>query len=165
MKKLGITYGILTGLAIVGYLLIFYFVDKSSFRGLTATWSSLLIYIVGMFIAVVAARKMEVADLSISMIQVGMIVWLIANAFYYIFFYSMMMYDAELLEIHQQTTHNDMLEFYKDSADYLKQIKENKLADYTPTIRGSIFQYMKGIIGGFVFSLMIAEIVKRKTRV
>ena len=76
----------------------------------------------------------------------------------------MMMYDAELLQMHQQMTHNDMLEFYKDRADYILEIKKNKLEDYTPTIRGSIFQYAKGIIGGFVFSLLIAEIVKRLNR-
>ena len=165
MKKLGITYGILTGLAVVGYLLIFYFVEKSSFRGLTATWSSLIIYIVGMFVAVSAARKAAAENGALAMIQVGMIVWLIANAFYYIFFYSMMMYDVELLQLHQQITHQDMLEFYKDSADHLKQIKQNQLTDYTPTIRGIIFQYAKGIIGGFVFSFLIAEIVKRGTKV
>ena len=103
-------------------------------------------------------------DLSFSLIQVTMIVWLITNAFYYLFFYGMMMYDTELLQMHQQITHNDMLEFYKDRADYLREIKKTTLDNYTPTIRGSIFQYVKGIIGGFIFSLLISEIVKRGTK-
>ena len=164
MKKIGITYGILTGLAVISYLLIFYFFEKSSVRGLTATWSCLIIYIIGMFLAALAARKVAPEDLSISLIQVTMIVWLITNAFYYLFFFGIMMYDAELLQLHQELTHNDMLEFYKDKADYIREIKKNNLASYTPTIRGSIFQYIKGIIGGFVFSLLVSEIVKRGTR-
>lgn len=161
MRQLGIQYGILTGLAIVGYLLIFYFVEKSSFRGLTATWSSLVIYLIGMFWAIKEAKKIAPENSSLYYIQVGMIVWLIANAFYYLFFYGMMMYDTELLQLHQQITHDDMLEFYKNNAEYLSEVKKNKLEDYTPTIRGSIFQYVKGIIGGFVFSLLIAAVVKR----
>jgi len=165
MRQLGIQYGIFTGLAIVGYLLIFYFVEKSSFRGLTATWSSLIIYLIGMFWAAWAAKKVVPENSSLYYIQVAMLVWLIANAFYYSFFYGMMMYDTELLHLHQQITHDDMLEFYKDNAEHLIAIKKNQLADYTPTIRGSIFQYVKGIIGGFVFSLIIAEVVKRLTKV
>ena len=161
LKKIGITYGILTGLAVVGYLLIFYFFEKSSFRGLTATWSCLIIYLIGMFLAASAARKEVTEDLSLYLIQVTMIVWLITNAIYYLFFYGMMMYDAELLQMHQQMTHSDMLEFYKNRADYLQDIKKNTLDTYTPTIRGSIFPYAIGIIGGFVFSLIISEIVKR----
>ena len=164
LKKIGITYGILTGLAVVGYLLIFYFFEKSSFRGLTATWSCLIIYLVGMFLAASAARKIATEDLSLSLIQVTIIVWLITNAFYYVIFYGMMMYDSELLQMHQQMTHDDMLEFYKDRADYLQEIKKNTLDGYTPTIRSSIFQYIKGIISGFIFSLFISEIVKRGTR-
>jgi len=108
-----------------------------------------------------AAQKAATEDISLYLIQTTMIVWLITNAAYYLFFYGMMMYDGELLQMHQQMTHNDMLEFYKGQADYLIEIKKNTLDSYTPTISGSIFPYIKGIITGFIFSLLISQIVKR----
>ena len=60
----------------------------------------------------------------------------------------------------QELTHQEMLEFYKNT-EQISEVRKNTLDDYTPTMGGIISQYFKGLIGGFILSLLVGLVVKR----
>lgn len=188
MNKTAVKYGIFTGFAVIVYLFAFYLYDKSLMRHVSVLWSTIVIYFIGMFWATlslhrnrgseVAATNEKVLDTPKSfvernlasaqeelpfskMIATPFIVFLITNAYFVFFFYWIMnVYDPELLKIHQELTHQEMLDFYKGSEEFA-QVKKNQLSDYTPTFWASIKQYIWGTIGGFLLSLLIGVVIRR----
>ena len=163
LNKIAIKYGIFTGFGVILYLFGFYLYDKTMMRSAGVLWSTMFIYIIGMFMATFVVhrnRKEEESPLP-KMIATPFIVFLIANAYYALFFYWIMnVYDPELLKIHQELTHQEMLDFYKGT-DMVVQVRKNKLEDYTPTLGATIFQYFKGAIGGFSLALLIGLVIRR----
>ena len=156
-------------------------------RSAGVLWSSLVVYLLGMFLAALSVHRNREGQAEIEekildtapgkfnvhhrdnaaelpfqkMVGIPFIVFLIANLYFIFFFYWIMnVYDPELLQIHQEMTHQEMLDFH-DGTEYLKEVRKNKLDDYTPTMGGLITQYFRGAIGGFIFSLLIAGIVRR----
>ena len=186
MNKTAVKYGIFTGFGVIIYLFIWYLFDKALMRSAVVLWSSMIIYFIGMFLAALAVHRSRGSQEEIEkrvldsntgfnvhnrdlaeelpfsrMVGVPFLVFLITNAYFVFFFYWIMnVYDAELLEIHQKLTHQEMLEFYADT-EQISEVKKNKLEDYTPTFGGLVSQYFKGAIGGFILSLLIAAGVRR----
>ena len=72
----------------------------------------------------------------------------------------MNVYDAELLQIHQEMTHQEMLDYYKGT-EKISEVRKNVLEDYTPTFAATITKYMMGAIGGFILSFLMALVVRR----
>lgn len=133
-------------------------------RSAVVLWSTMVIYFIGMFIAAVSIhrnRGME-EELSISqMVTTPFVVFLITNAYYIFFFYWIMnVFDPELLKLHQELTHQEMLDFYKNT-EFISEVRKNELSDYTPTFGASVKQYIKSIIGGFILSFIIGIVVRR----
>lgn len=142
-------------------------------------WSTMILYLGGMFWAtlkvhreegssnnsigsVLANAKNEEKESSLrSLVSTPFIVFLITNAYFILFFlWIMNVYDAELLQIHQEMTHQEMLEFHKGT-DKISEVRKNVLADYTPTVGASFTKYMLGAVGGFILSFLMALIVRR----
>lgn len=141
--------------------------------------SSSLIYFIGMLLAALAVHRSatttgrgignvlqekEAATTEIplpKMIATPFIVFLIANAYYALFFYWIMnVFDPELLQIHQELTHQEMLEYFKGT-DQIANVRKNTPADYIPTLGGTISRYFLEAIGGFIVSALIGIGVRR----
>jgi len=186
LNRTAIKYGIFTGFAVLIYLTAFYLYDKPMFRNMGVIWTRLVIYFIGMFMAALVVHRQRGGNKIQSvekggkfnvhhrdnaeelpfrkMIGVPFLVFLIANAYYWFFFYWMMnVYDAELLEMHQQLTYEGELAFAKEreNEEYLKRLRESKLSDYSPTLLSCFYQYCLGAMGGFILSLLIALGVRR----
>ncbi|MEM6967238.1 MAG: hypothetical protein AAF573_20920, partial [Bacteroidota bacterium] len=116
MNRTAVKYGIFTGFAVIVYLFVFYLYDKAAMRSAGVIWSSTIIYFVGMFMAAFSIhrhRGMEEELPVKQMIVTPFIVFLIANAYYALFFYWIMnVYDPDFLVLHQELTKEEMLEFY-----------------------------------------------------
>ena len=179
MNKIAIKYGIFTGFGVILYMLAFYFYDKASMRSPEVIWSTMILYLVGMFWATLKVHRMEgSSNHSIgsilenakneekesslrNLVSTPFIVFLITNAYFIFFFWWIMnVYDAELLQIHQELTHQEMLEFHKGS-DKISEVRKNVLDDYTPTFGASVTKYVMGAIGGFILSFLMALVVRR----
>lgn len=52
MKQKILLNGIIAGIAVVGYVLLFYYMDKASALGASVRFSSLLIYVLFMYLAI-----------------------------------------------------------------------------------------------------------------
>jgi hypothetical protein len=179
LNKIAIKYGVYTGFGVILYMLLFYFYDKASMRSPEVIWTSTLLYSLGMFLATLKVHRSEgSANNSIgsvldntenaekesslrSLVSTPFIVFLITNAYFWFFFlWIMNVYDAELLQIHQEMTHQEMLDYFKGT-EKISEVRKNVLVDYTPTFGASITKYVKGAIGGFGLSFLMALIVRR----
>jgi len=188
LNKTAVKYGIFTGFAVIVYLFGFYLYDKSLMRHVSVLWSTIVIYFIGMFWATLSLHRNRGKEVAVTngkvsenpksfvernlataneelpfskMIATPFIVFLITNAYFIFFFYWIMnVYDPELLKIHQELTHQEMLDFYKGS-ETLAQVKKNQLSDYTPTFGASLKQYIFGAIGGFILSLLMGVVIRR----
>ena len=142
-------------------------------------WSTMILYLAGMFWATLKVHRTEgTSNNSIgsvlenakneekesslrSLVATPFVVFLITNAYYALFFYWIMnVFDADLLQIHQELTHQEMLDYYKGT-DKISEVRKNVLADYTPTFGASFTKYIVGAMGGFILSFLMALIVRR----
>ncbi|MFK8007325.1 MAG: hypothetical protein AB8H03_13185 [Saprospiraceae bacterium] len=179
MNKIAIKYGIYTGFGVILFMLVFYFYDKTLMRSPEVIWSTMILYLAGMFWATMKVHRLEgSSNNSIgsilentkgeekesslrSLVSTPFIVFLITNAYYALFFYWIMnVFDVELLQIHQELTHQEMLDFHKGT-DKISEVRKNVLDDYTPTLGATFTKYMIGAIGGFILSFLMALIVRR----
>ena len=179
MNKIAIKYGVYTGFVVILYMFAFYFFDKALMRSPKVIWSTMILYLAGMFWATLKVHREEGSSSNSigsildsteseekesslrSLVSTPFIVFLITNAYFWFFFlWIMNVYDAELLQIHQEMTHQEMLDFHKGT-DKISEVRKNVLDDYTPTFAASITKYMMGAIGGFILSFLMALIVRR----
>ena len=179
MNKIATKYGVFTGFGVILYMLTFYFYDKTIMRSPEVIWSTMFLYLVGMFWAALKVHRLEGSsnnsigsvlenvkneekDSSLrSLVATPFIVFLITNAYYALFFYWVMnVFDAELLQVHQELTHQEMLDYYKGT-DKISEVRKNVSTDYTPTLGASFTKYILGAIGGFILSFLMALIVRR----
>lgn len=157
----------------------FYIYDKPLMRNPAIIWSTMIFYLAGMFWATLKVHRLEGSTSNSigsvldnvgnaekesslrSLVSTPFIVFLITNAYFWFFFlWIMNVYDAELLQIHQEMTHQEMLDYYQGT-EKISEVRKNVLADYTPTFGASMKKYVIGIIGGFILSFLIALMVRR----
>jgi Protein of unknown function (DUF4199) len=157
MKQTIIKYGIMAGLAVVGYFLLFYAINKATMLGATVQLSSYLVYFGVMFLA---AKKYSNSDFK-DVLKVAFGVFVIANLFYYVFdFYLFNYKDKTLIDLQKDL----MLDYFEGAA---KSVEEATLrtqsiqsGDYH-SFYSLIFAYAKGAIGGFGLSILVAYLVKK----
>jgi len=95
--------------------------------------------------------------------QKAFIVYLIANIFYYMYYYMMHKFNLEIVEYQRADALENAKHFY--SKDQLfRQLQAIKKADLTVTLGGIIQYYLKGVFGAFFLSLFVALIHWLRTR-
>lgn len=179
MNKIAIKYGIFTGFGVILYMFAFYLYDKAAMRSPEVIWSTMFFYLAGMFWATLKVHRLEgTSDNSIggvlknanneeqesslrSLVSTPFIVFLITNAYFAFFFlWIMNVYDAELLQIHQELTHQELLDHHQGT-ELISEVRKNVPEDYTPTFGASFKKYIFGTIGGFILSFLMAVVVRR----
>lgn len=141
--------GIYTGLAIIVYLLIFYFIDHSLIVNPFVYWGTLLVAGIGMASAVKKVRseqgeRIEKRDA----LKIAFLVYVIAMAFFYVFFFAMLRYiDPSLVE------------FQKAAME--KAGQDVSGVDFTMTLGKTVSGYIISLIGGFLVSYLMATVMKR----
>ena len=163
MKEVQKKYGIIAGVAVVGYMLLFYFIDKSLMLNWKVYWSSLIIYIIGMYVACAEKRKSEgdVLDFQIGL-RTAFVTFLLANGIFYAFQYLLFNFgDPTLVDLQKAAS----IELYKEfmgeeqAKEMIKAMKED---GFGMTIGASISGFVQGAIGGFLLALMVAGILRRE---
>jgi Protein of unknown function (DUF4199) len=157
MKQTIIKYGIMAGLAVVGYFLLFYSINKATMLGPSVQLPSYLVYFGFMFWA---AKPYGNSDFK-GILKVAFGVFVIANLFYYAFdFYLFNYMDKSLIDLQKDL----MLDYFEGAA---KSVEEASLrtqniqsGDYHSP-QSLIFAYAKGTIGGFGMAILVAYLVKK----
>jgi membrane associated rhomboid family serine protease len=157
MKQTIIKYGIMAGLAVVGYFLLFYSINKTTMLGPSVQLPSYLVYFGFMFWA---AKPYYNSDFK-GILKVAFGVFVIANLFYYAFdFYLFNYMDKSLIDLQKDI----MLDYFEGAA---KSVEEASLrtqniqsGDYH-SLKSLIYAYAKGAIGGFGMAILVAYFVKK----
>lgn len=149
MKSRTRTYGILAGAGTVLYLLLFYFADRSYFLNGAITWSSLIIYLVFMYKAVIEETKDLTGEIEFKdAIKPAFAVYAIANLIYYCFLYLMFnIFDPQLVDLQQELMAASGIEI--------------KGEDLKMTLFITFFAFIQSLVAGFAFSAILAAILRR----
>jgi Protein of unknown function (DUF4199) len=157
MKQTIIKYGIMAGLAVVGYFLLFYSINKTMMLGPSAQLPSYLIYLGFMFWAAKQYSHLDFKDI----LKVAFGVFVLTNLCYYVFdYYLFNVMDKALGDIQKDL----MLDYFEGAA---KSVEEASLrtqniqnGDYH-SLKSLIFAYAKGAIGGFGMAILVSYLVKK----
>ena len=159
MKQKIILYGIIAGMAVVGYVLLFYFMDKTLALGASVRFSSLLAYGLFMYLAV---KDTKSSDFKV-LLRGAFVVFLIANALYYVFDFVLFNYiDPTLIDIEKEMA----IELYRPNTPI------NELYDMEQGIRNAVahnfssnaLQFARWSIIGFGLSLLVSYLIKRNNK-
>ncbi len=160
--KLSIRYGVLAGISVILYMLVFYFYDKKVMLGPSVFWSTTLLYIVGMFFAAREERKVRGTMTFREVLPVAFLTYLIANLFFFDFLYILFNFvDPTLPELQRQVS----MEAIQESgfSEYVEEaIEEIEKLPAEFTLGQAIFDYVRSAIFGFLLSLGIAGVTRNK---
>lgn len=141
--------GIYTGFGIVVYLLIFYFINHALLVNPFVYWGTLLVVVIGMASAVKRQRLQQGEKLEKRQaLKVAFLVYVIAMAFFYAFYFLLLRYIDPSLTLLQKTA------MEKAGHDVSK-------IDFTMTISKTISGYVISLLGGFLIAYLLASIMKR----
>lgn len=156
-------YGIIAGVATVGYMLLFYMIDRPLMLNMKIYWSSFLIYFFCMYKACVDCRSKnenEVLDLKEGFV-IAFRTFLIANGIFYIFYYILLNFvDPDLINLQMEIA-QQMYKDYMPAEQAAEMTKNMNKEGFEMTINKAVSEYAKGAIVGAVFSLFIAASVRQ----
>ncbi len=160
--NLSIRYGVLAGVSVILYMLVFYFYDVKVMLGPSVFWSTTLLFIVGMFFAAREERKVREFMTFREILPVAFVTYLIANLFFYDFLYILFNFvDPTLPELQRQVS----MEAIQDSgfSEYVEEaMEEIEKMPAEFTLGQAIFDYVRSAIFGFLLSLGIAGVTRNK---
>jgi len=160
--NLSIRYGILAGISVILYMLVFYWYDVKVMLGPSVFWSTTLLFIVGMFFAAREERKVREFMTFREVLPVAFVTYLVANLFFYDFLYILFNFvDSSLPELQRQVS----LEAIQESGftEYVEEaIEEIEKMPAEFTLGQAFFDYVRSAIFGFLLSLIIAGLVRNK---
>lgn len=161
-------YGIIGGIAVVFYFLIAYIAGKALFINPWVQWASMVIYLIMMYKAaqddgIINGYSRDFRTI----LRTPFIVFLIINLFYWLFFYGLHLYDAELLQIEtaEQIQHiKTQLSAGTGDPQQANNLREQlQFLENSGTSMpvGPVFMRMAlGAIGGFGISAAIAAMIR-----
>lgn len=156
-------YGIIAGVATVGYMLLFYVIDRPLMLNMKVYWSSFLIYFFCMYKACIERRSKNENEVLLLMegLKIAFQTFLIANAIFYVFYYILLNFvDPSLVDLQMETA-KQMYQEYMPADQAKEMIKNMDKEGFEMTISKTTFEYAKGAIVGFAFSLFIGAIVRQ----
>ncbi len=160
--NLSIRYGVLAGISVIIYMLVFYFYDVKVMLGPSVFWSTTLLFIIGMFFAAREERKVREFMTFREILPVAFVTYLVANLFFYDFLYILFNFvDPSLPELQRQVS----LETIQDAGftEYVEEaIDEIEKMPAEFTLGQAIFGYLRSAIFGFLLSLIIAGLTRNK---
>ena len=159
MKQKILLNGIIAGIAVIGYVLLFYYMDKKLALSASVRFSSLLVCALFMYLTIKDVREPDFKVL----LRGAFAVFLIANALYYVFDYVLFnVIDKSLMDMEKEMA----IEMYRPSTPI------NELYDMEQGIRNAqahnfssnAMQFARWTILGFGVALLVSYLVKRNSK-
>ncbi len=158
-NTIGTKYGIIAGVGVILYFLLFYFIDKYMMLGLMVSWTSLLIIIAATYMAAYQHRAANGGVIEFKeALKTGFVVIVLSNLIYYIFFFILIKTDPELVTISKEKS----IELYKmifpkEEWNSVEKSFENFRIGLPEILK----YFSKSTIGGFFIALLSAALLKR----
>jgi Protein of unknown function (DUF4199) len=160
MKQKILLNGIIAGIAVVGYVLLFYYMDRTSAFSPSIRFSSLLVCAFFMFLSI---KDIKNADFKV-LLRGAFAVFLIANAFYYVYDYVLFNHiDPSLVVMEKEMA----IEWQRPSTPITELYDmEQRIRNYDGhTFSRNAFQWAYwSITFGFGLSLLVSYLVKRNNK-
>ena len=160
MKNNAVRIGLLTGFGTVFCLLLVYWINKRLALNPIIIWGTTLFYLIGMFSVAVGTRAKASGHIDFrSVLKPAFLVFVIANAIYHLYNYSLFnFFDPEMLIIQK--------ELILEQEASLSMMDEAQRTAFLQGImnygfKNMLFSYSSSLIGGFIIAVIIALIVKR----
>lgn len=163
-KNTAVNYGILAGVGVVAYFLLFYFINQRLMLSPAVNWGSVAIFI--LFMVAACRREGELRETFSfkEALRTAFLVYVIAALIYYVFYYVMFgLIDTELLVLEREAN----IEFSQKLAQLLnlgdisQEIETFRQEDLRISFFALTLGFARSIIGGFIISLIIATLTKR----
>jgi hypothetical protein len=146
-KTLVIKYGLPAGVSVVAYFLLFYAFGREIMLNYGVWWSSVLINLVAMGLAVKNTPGFEFKD----KLRSAFAVFAVSNALFYVFYYVLFgVIDPGLVELQYKTIAGNPL--FGEQLD---------LKELSITPGRTFFFYCRSLIGGFILSAAVAGVINR----
>ena len=164
-KNTAVRYGLIAGIGIVAYFLLFYSINARLLFNPWVYWASLGVYLALMWKALQDQQQAGEGPLPFKEgLRTAFLVFVIANLIYYLFYYLLFgLLDPSLVELQKEV----MLESLEQSRSLLSEQQreemlrslENGELDITP---GKVFfTFVRSLISGFVLSAGLAALANR----
>jgi hypothetical protein len=157
----GKKYGLIAGVGMIAYFLLFYVINKALMMSLWVSWSALLILIICLFLAIKKQREANKGVIEFKDgLRIGFLVVVLGNALFYLFFFLLLKFDTELVTILKEQS----IAFFKDYAETDQQQEEliKSYENYQFGFSELLSALGRSIIGGFFLALLGAFVLKRK---
>ena len=159
MNSHGVRFGLLAGIGTILILLSAYFIDKKLMFSPSVVWSTIIFYLIGMYMAVLEDRKAQEGFISFKeALKSSMLVWIVANALYHGFMYlHFNFFDLEMLSIQKEQflQQNEQAGFLKE--ELAQEMADNLSYSLLQTLTG----YIYSLLAGFAISAIIARWLRR----
>jgi len=163
--NIAIKYGLIAGVGVAAYYLLFYYTNIELFFNPVVAWASLAIYLAAMFKACLDDRKSTPDDYPFLLgLRMSFATFAVTSAVYYIFNYLLYnVIDPELIEIQKEIMFEQIADMAKrfEMSDMKDSIEDFKEQDYSVTIANSFLGWGWSLIGGFLLSLGVGAIMRR----
>lgn len=160
MFEKSLRYGLIAGIGTVAYLLLFYFISPRLMLSSWVMWGSMIIFIAAMVVACLQERaQMDRRYTFRSALRSAFLVYVIASAIYYLFYFLLFnVIDPDLVEL-QRALILENLEHYgnvlgEDNVE--EMIRRYQEEDLQVTFGNTVLDFAWGLIGGFIISLVVA---------
>jgi len=166
--KLGpaIRYGVIAGLTIVAYFLLFYFIKPRLLFNPFIYWASLGVYIAIVWKALLDEKKKVGEEYDFQMaLRTAFFIFVIANLIYYLFYYILFgLIDPSLIELQKEVMEEAMAARKSMlSEEQLEALEKSMRDDSMKVTPGSVFfTYIRALIGNFLLALGLAYFVNRQ---
>ena len=165
VQNIPLKYGIIAGVGVIVYLLVFYFIDPKLMLHGAVMWSTLIIYLICMYRATILEReRMETFSFR-QAIRPSFTVYVLATLLYYTFYYLLFnVIDPGMAEIQRDLMIDQSTRLAESigATDLEDQIQELTAEDMRVTLGNTILGVGWSLIGGFVLSLIFAGVLRRE---
>ncbi|HMO40568.1 MAG TPA: DUF4199 domain-containing protein [Saprospiraceae bacterium] len=158
-------YGIMAGVGVVAYFLLFYMANVRLFFSPFVAWGVLVVYIAAMAKAAADQRKLQGDFPFKDALRTAFLTFAIASLTYHVFVYLLYnVFDPELVEVQKEILFEQMTAMAKrfELTDLKEQIKDFASQDFRVTLRNSSMALGQSLIGGFILSLGIAALMRNQ---
>jgi len=159
-----IKFGIFAGVGTVVFLFLFYWIEKTLMLSPSVIWSTIFLYLIGMYMAAVEMRKENEGYIDFrTALKAAFLVWVIANAIYHAYNYLLYNFlDKDMINVQKRYMSEQMAELEGViSEKYLEELNQN-VEILTYDLSQVISTYATSLIMGFLIAMIIARMVRRK---
>jgi len=159
-----IKFGIFAGVGTVVFLFLFYWIEKTLMLSPSVIWSTIFLYLIGMYMAAVEVRKENEGYIDFrTALKAAFLVWVIANAIYHAYNYLLYNFlDKDMINVQKRYMSEQMAELEGViSEKYLEELNQN-VEILTYDLSQVISTYATSLIMGFLIAMIIARMVRRK---